>query len=83
MLLSCEGEEAGTVHAVRRRVEVLAKELKELRQVLWQGASLIDAELLQERRRHQHYWVRVEAAAIRFVQLVLRQHLLDYQHDVP
>ena len=34
MLLSCEGEEAGTVHAVRRRVEVLAKELKELRQVL-------------------------------------------------
>ena len=47
-------EESIAVQSVGRRIEVVAKELKEFCQILGQGRVLIDAELLQERGNHQH-----------------------------
>ena len=44
---------------------------------------MIDPELLEEGGGHEDDRVRVETAAVRFVQVVPREQLLDDQHDVP
>lgn len=82
-LLRGQREECLSIHASRRGLEVVSKELEEFGQILGERTTVIDSKLLEESRGHEDNTVGVETARVGLVQVVLGEHFLNYEDNVP